>query len=326
MSKFTFDSGQAVHAVIARSDDFADALAGSALGFGVGPILFTHRSGPLASATSDELLRVLPTGSTVYLLGGSAALPSTLDGEIQTLGYNPVRVAGATRQLTAVAVAEELERFLNANDFPRVDFAVVATAFNWPDAVSAGAIGAYFGAPVLLTSAGSLDPAVRDFLHARSWSKVYVIGGTAAISEDTRRAVRDAAGLASGQTVRLAGADRSSTAVAVAAEYERLFSSFIQQAFGEAAVPRTVVAVNLRRDDGFAHVLSASALLGAQSGVFVPVEGQAGDRISDEAQSYVCRFPAEGVVAGGSDLVSDAAATLFDSLLKGDAPACTGSG
>ena len=320
MSQNAFDDLQAFHAIVARDDDFADALAGSSLGFGIGPVLFTKSTGPLAGSTTGELQRVLEPGSTVYLLGGTAALPSSLEGEVEALGFQPVRLAGATRHQTSVAVAEELAQFLSSNEFDLPGQAIVATAFNWPDAVSAGSMGAWFGIPILLTSTGSLDPAVQQYLSDGSWSRVYVIGGTSAISLDTRRAIRDAARVPS--TTLLAGNDRSGTAVAVGYAFEQLFAEQFQAAFGEPGVPRVVAAVNLRQAGGFAHVLSASALLGEFSGVFVPVEGADGTSITAEAQQYTCRFPAAGVVVGASSLVSDATLLLFDQLLRGEAPAC----
>lgn len=324
VSKRTFEDDQAVHAVVARSDDYADALAGSSLGFGVGPLLFAASTGPLSPTTANELQRVLTPGSTVYLLGGTAALPSTMEAEVRALGFRPVRLAGTTRELTAVAVATELERFLVENQFASPRLAIVATARNWPDAVSAGALGAWFGIPILVTRPTSLDVAVRDFLSARDWDGVYVVGGTAALSDEVRRAARDAAGVESGSAVRLAGVDRSGTTVAVSTEFERIYGEQFEAAFGFTAVPNVVAAVNLRRNDGYAHVLSASALVGARAGVFVPVEGATGDQIAAEAQAYVCRFPAEGVVAGGIDLISESTKELVDDLLKGEAPACRG--
>jgi hypothetical protein len=184
-------------------------------------------------------------------------------------------------------------------------------------------MAAWFGMPILLTSPTSLDAPVASYLSSHSWDRLYVIGGTAAISDDVRRAARDAAGLPSGDAPRLAGVDRSSTMIAVGSEYERLFADQLQQAFGEPGVPRVVAAVNVRRDGGFAHVLSASQLLGEYSGVFVPVEGDAGDAMTDEAQAYTCRFPAAGFVVGGDRVIAPAMATLFDALLKGEASNCT---
>lgn len=323
MSAYTFEPDQAFHAVIARADDFADALAGSSLGFGLGPLLFSTPTGGLPSVTANELQRAVAPGATVYLLGGSAALPPTLEDEVAALGYVPRRVAGTTRQETSVAIAEQLESFLVENGFDVPPVAMVATAYNWPDAVSAGSMGAWFGFPILVTSATDLDAPVDAFLSSRSWSNVYVVGGTAAISEDVRRAARDAARLSSGDTPRLAGNTRSGTTVAVSAEFELLYSEQFEAIFGIPAVPNVVAAVNLRRADGFAHVLSASMLVGAYAGVFVPVEGETGTEITPDAQSYVCRFPANGVVVGGGDLISAEISALFDQLLRGSAPACT---
>lgn len=322
MSQRAFDDQQAFHAVIARSNDFADALAGSSLGFGLGPLLFSTSKGALAAPTAAELRRVLPTGSTVYVLGGTAALPTSLDAEVRNMGYEVVRVAGTTRQRTAVEVAKQLEQLLAENGFDPARSVMVATAYNWPDAVSAGAIGAWFGIPILLTSPGSLDPAADQFLRSGTWTSAYVIGGTAAVSEAVRNAVVSASRVGASGVVRLAGNDRSGTTVAVSTEFERLFSISFEEAFGSPGVPGFVVAVNLRATGGFAHVLSASALVGEFSGVFLPVEGAAGDSITDSAQRYACRFPAAGVVVGGLSLINDSVHRLVDALLKGDATIC----
>lgn len=317
MSSETFEPGSALHAVIARSDDFADALAGSALGFGVGPVLFSGSTGPLPDATRAELERALPRGGRIYVLGGSAALPPALDDELRALGYEVVRVAGTTRELTAVAAAGQLARFLADEDFEDPRVALVATGYNWPDAVTAGSFGALFGMPILVTHPETLHAGVSQYLASRSWDRVYVIGGTAAISDATRVAIADAAGLALTDVPRLAGTTRSGTAVAVANELE----DTTQRAFG--ILPQEAYAVNLRHPDGYAHALSTSARLGQRSGVFIPVEGEGGTAIAAEAQSYACRFPVAGIVVGGHDLVAAATAQLFGDLLNGSAPACS---
>jgi hypothetical protein len=193
----------------------------------------------------------------------------------------------------------------------------VATRSSWPDAVVAGSFGAWFGVPILLTPRDSLDPGTSAFLSARSWEQVFVVGGTAAISDGVVGAVRRSASNAGSPTVeRLAGVDRSRTAVAVARMYEELFT----EAFGE--LPLQVLAVNLRRPDGFTHVLSASSRLGQRSGVFLPVEGVGGTSIDSDAQRYVCRFPALGIIVGGGDVITGPTASLVAELMAGDAPIC----
>jgi subtilisin family serine protease len=317
MSAATFGRGLAMHAVLARGDDFADALAGSSLGFGLGPVLFSHRTGPLPAETAAELDRVLEDGSTVYVLGRSAALPPTIEAYIQALGLVPVRLAGATREHTALRVAEELERFLVEEAFTPPAMAIVATRSSWPDAVVAGSIGSWFGVPILLTPRDALDGGVASFLAGREWERVYVVGGTAVISAGVESAVRAAASRSGATEVaRLAGVTRSDTAVAVAREMEDLFTAVA----GE--LPLQVLAVNLRRPDGFAHVLSASARLGQRSGVFLPVEGVGGTEIDDDAQRYLCRFPALGIIVGGGDVITTATAKLVGALMAGDAPTC----
>lgn len=62
-----FDS--APYAVLATADAFADSLAGAAL-TADGPLLLSAAAS-LTPATAAELDRVLPTGATVYVLGGT---------------------------------------------------------------------------------------------------------------------------------------------------------------------------------------------------------------------------------------------------------------
>ena len=60
--------------VLARADEFADALAGTPLAAHFqGPLLLTLTGG-LTAALQSEIQRVLPVGRTVYLLGGVQAI------------------------------------------------------------------------------------------------------------------------------------------------------------------------------------------------------------------------------------------------------------
>ncbi len=92
-------AGSAQTVVLARSDGFPDALAGVPLAAQLrGPLLLTPSSG-LTTAIEAEIQRVLATGSTVYVLGGSAALSPTIDAQLRGLGYQAQRVsapAGST--------------------------------------------------------------------------------------------------------------------------------------------------------------------------------------------------------------------------------------
>lgn len=316
ISRFVFGDGQAQHAVLARSDDFADALAGSSLAFGAGPILFTGATGPLEPLSANELARVLPPNGRVYLLGGTSALPASLEADVRALGLSPVRLAGTTREATAAAVAAEDVSRQRELGFQAPTRAILATARQWPDAVTAGSLGAWFGYPILLTDPNTLSPATRDALATLRPERLYVVGGTSAVSSPVAVAARDAGGSAS--ATRFAGVDRTGTAVAVAQQF---VTEFKAQTGGTG--PLYPVAVNLRRSDGFAHVLSASAVIGAGSGVFLPLEGENGDTVAPSVKSLACSLdPYLGIVAGERDLVTESAKQRIDEELEHSPGAC----
>jgi subtilisin family serine protease len=315
ISKYVFSDGGAQHAVLARKDDFADALAGSTLGYGAGPVLFTGSTGALDPLTSNELARALPPGGRVYLLGGTSAIPSRVEADVRALGLQPVRLAGTTREATAAAVAAEDQRRAVELQFAPADQVILATNRQWPDAVTAGAMGGMFGYPILLTDPNTLSPATRDALASLRPKRIYVVGGTAAISSAVATAARDAAGATT--ATRLAGVDRTGTAIAVAQQAISVFRD--QYGFD----PLYAVAVNLRRGDGFAHVLSASSIPAAGSGIFLPLEGAKGEVVAPATRSLACAIdPYLGVVAGEPDIVSDASKDVLDDELEHKAGAC----
>jgi putative cell wall-binding protein len=185
-------AGTAGAVVLARADNYPDALVGAALASAKNaPLLFAN-GGVLTPATQAEIQRVLPAGGTVYLLGGTAAIPATVATSLTSLGFVPVRYAGTDRFGTALAVADAL------NDPSTV---LLATGINFPDALAAGPAAAHLHGVVLLTNGSSLTPAVTQYLAAHPGT-VYAIGGPAVIADPSATA--------------LSGADRYATATAVA--------------------------------------------------------------------------------------------------------------
>ncbi|NLC52188.1 MAG: cell wall-binding repeat-containing protein, partial [Firmicutes bacterium] len=204
ISKKLFPQEKSAAAVVlARADDFPDALAGAPLAYNVGgPLLMTNTSA-LHADTATEIARVLKSGGDVCVLGGTAAIS---DNVVQTLkddGYSVSRLGGADRYETAVKIAEAL------GDAPEKAFLV--TGQNFPDAVAVSSAAARLRAPVLLTTAQNLSNSTKGYLSEYDIEDIYVIGGTAAIS--------DTVYVAAGGTKRLGGADRWETAVAIAKEF-----------------------------------------------------------------------------------------------------------
>jgi putative cell wall-binding protein len=185
-------AGTAGAVVLARSDDYPDALVGAALAAAKNaPLLFAN-GGVLTPATQAEIQRVLPAGGTVFLLGGTTAIPASVATSLTSLGFVPVRYAGADRFATALTVADAL------NDPSTV---LLATGVDFPDALAAGPAAAHVHGVVLLTNGSSLTPAVTTYLATHPGT-VYAIGGPAVAADPSATA--------------LSGADRYATAAMVA--------------------------------------------------------------------------------------------------------------
>ena len=168
-------AGSAKAVVLARSDDFADALAGTPLAIAKGaPLLLTPPNG-LDPRVQGEILRVAPRGITVYLLGGSSALAPSIDQAISGLGDTPVRLAGADRFATAVAIAHT-----GLGDPTKV---LEATGLNFPDALSAGSAAGAIGAAILLTDDGQQAAPTAAYLDEHRADARWAVGGQAAAAD-----------------------------------------------------------------------------------------------------------------------------------------------
>jgi len=124
----------------------------------------------------------------------------------------------------------------------------------------------------------------------------------------------DAAGLTLDDALRLGGGERNETVVEVAAEMELLVREVLDSA------PPFVMAVNVRRPDGFAHVLSASPISGVTASVMVPVDGDDGGNFTEIARQYVRGFGIDGLLMGDVDLISDATGEALRSELGAPPP------
>ncbi len=231
-------------AVLARADDFPDALAAATLAAEVGgPVLLTG-SDRLADGVAAELRRL--GVETVYLVGGPVALTPPVQSAVDALGVESIRLAGTDRFVTADAIGREVVRLGGP-----VDAVIVARADDFPDALSAANLATYGRAPILLTATSELSEQTEralDALLPGGTQTVYLAGGTAAtdIAVEQRLVAR-------GHPVeRLSGATRFDTAAAILAE-ARTFDLDLQPA---------LVANGFRFPDALAAGPAAHALAG----------------------------------------------------------------
>jgi putative cell wall-binding protein len=193
ISQRGFADAQAATVVVARSDQFADALGGGALAiYGHGPLLLTPTD-TLDPRTRDEIRRALHPNGKVYLLGGETALSAGVEAAVRAEGFTTTRLAGADRYETAVAIAREMHS---------PGKVLLATGRNFPDGLVASAAAGQIGAAVLLTEDNRMPAATSAYLSATQASQVWAVGDQAAAAAPSASAIR--------------GVDRYETAVMVA--------------------------------------------------------------------------------------------------------------
>jgi ell wall binding domain 2 (CWB2) len=186
-------SGSASAVVLTRADTYPDALAGVPLAAKVGGPLLLTSSNSLSAAVRAEIIRVLPAGGQVYILGGTAAVSAAVATTVTGLGFVVHRLAGANRFATAVAVAGALGN-------PTTVFE--ATGLNFPDALAGGPAAIEAGAAILLTNGSVPAAETTAYLAAHTGGTHYALGGPAAAADSKATAI--------------SGSDRYQTAAEVA--------------------------------------------------------------------------------------------------------------
>lgn len=274
-SQASFAPGTAPDVIIARDDDFADALgSGAVQGLLDAPLLLTDTT-VLSPETAAELARL--DADNVIVLGGEEAVAPTVVTAIEALGMTTERIAGPTRLETAVAI---IDRF-----FPTATEVVLARAFGtaedqtqaFADTLTVGPFSAAANIPVLLTSTDILEEPTAAALSALPVHTVTIVGGTAAISQgvaDATAAAIDDGDEATDEAVnRVAGDNRFATAAALNAE---LFYETADQA------PR-IILVDGQADDAWTGGFPA----GAQAGNGAATVLANGDALPPETAAYL---------------------------------------
>lgn len=284
---------QSDRAVIARHDEWPDALAGGYLaGLFEAPVLLISQNN-----IQDDTLAALEQldVSEITLLGGSAAISAENEQDLEDMGYEVDRISGETRFETAAQIAGQGE----PGEHDEMATAFVATGINFADALTAGPIAYDGNFPILLTPSQSLHEATEQALEDQEIEQVILLGGQNAISSDVESEIRDVLGVDedSDAVQRLFGTTRIETAADVAgfAIDERGFAPF-QHGWA--------------RGNEFADALTIGPRLGDVGGplllVPTPTLADSGDDTNQEFASDVSCFTAMIDVAGGTAAISEA--------------------
>lgn len=288
--------------VIARADDFPDALAGSYAAGQLGTGVLLTESGAVPTSTLSALQSAGVT--QVLLIGGTGAISSGVQTKLAgtaahscsgTTGKRIAvsRISATDRYATAATVAEDL----SAGDLGPSEYvgtaaydgtttkrrtAIIATGDNFPDALAAGPMAYWgsnvsaqsngFGFPLLLTYPTTLSYSAKRALTALGIQQVVIVGGTGAVSS-TVQSQLGAMGL---RVKRIGGISRTDTA--------RLIAQF-ETAGASSGLGYDTDQVSLTRGDAFPDALAGGPWAGS---VPIPILLSTGpDTLSQPTHSYL---------------------------------------
>lgn len=187
------------------------------------------------------------------------------------------RIEGADRYATAANVSKAAFQ-------PGVDVVYVATGENFPDALSAGPVGAKALGPVLLVTSNLIPTSTATELDRLDPDKIVVLGGPVVINETI---VTSLDAYTEGTVTRLAGADRYET------------SALLSTSVFSPGVPVVYIATGVNYPDA----LAGAAAAGAQGGPVLLVRT---DSIPTAVETELDRLdPVQIIVLGGSTVVSN---------------------
>ncbi|OFW64218.1 MAG: hypothetical protein A2135_08470 [Actinobacteria bacterium RBG_16_67_15] len=217
---------------VATGTNFPDALAGAAVAGKLGAPLLLVRPDSIPAETAAQLTRLAP--DQIVILGGVGAVGAGVETELGGYASSVIRLAGANRHATAVAISQF--------GFPgTASQVIVATGSGFADALAGGPAAVALDAPVLLTDPDNLPQVVADEITRLDPTRIVVVGGTGAVSA----AVFAQLEAIQANTVRISGANRYETAVAIS-----------QDAF-DSGSSRVYVATGLNFPDGLAGAAAA---------------------------------------------------------------------
>lgn len=308
-------SGTAV--ILARADQFPDALAGSTLaGIEDAPIILTPSDTDADDGgLNEDVMEALDAYTAledVYVLGGTDAIGEDVADAVEDeYGITPVRIGGENRFETAALIADRSESTT----------AIVARGDDFADALVAGSLTSAAELPLLLTGTEApLDPFAEDRLESLGIDRVIIAGGTAAVSAEVEDEIEAIVG--DGNVERVAGPERTATAV----EFAQLAAVEFAE-IGEAEFGFDTDHVNLAFGFNFPDALALGPHAGLDFNGPSPILLTAGDELGEATADYLteiasCDFLALHV-AGGVEAIPTSVEDDARELLTATGDTCS---
>lgn len=148
------------------------------------PILFSYMNF-LPQNTLDQIYRLKPgdvNGIQIYIVGG---ISYSVEQQLTMLGFKTKRITGSNFNGTAAKVAEYLNYPKNI---------MIVSSEDYREVLSACAMAAHMGEPVLFTARNELPSDTRSVIQKTPNASVYIIGSTNTISNEVEQEISDGEG------------------------------------------------------------------------------------------------------------------------------------
>ena len=196
--------------VLASGSNYPDALAAASLaGAYDAPIVLTEPNS-LSVDAADMIEQLSP--NVIYVVGGEAAVSKSA---VDTAAYYAAdgckvfRIAGDTRLETSLAIAKRVRQKSTASDT-----LIVATGFNYADALSVSPFAFAYKSPIFLCGSNGLSADAISYIYGAGFKRAILVGGTAAVPDRVKQQLTSA-DISSGSITRLAGATRYETSAKI---------------------------------------------------------------------------------------------------------------
>ncbi|MGI6216731.1 MAG: cell wall-binding repeat-containing protein [Coriobacteriales bacterium] len=310
-----FDSAGNIYSnrvIVTSGENFPDALAAAGyagLDFSSGkytkatPIVITS-SDSLDDTAKEEIEMLMANTSTdvisasdgtfeAIVIGGESAVSADTYSEISDIvgSDNITRISGSDRAATAVAVYNDGASDASDTDANGSwgDTAIIATGYNFADALSASSMAYANKMPIFFTdSDGNLSSDTEAAIEDGEFDQILILGGTGAVSQDASTWASTVTNIR-----RLSGSDRYSTSSAIA-----------DYAVENAGLSYSTITV--ATGSNFPDALCAGPLAGMKGGPVLLVDNSTtngGTTVSSNIADNVSDITG-GYVIGGTAAVS----------------------
>lgn len=253
--------------VLVSGVNYPDALAGAYMASRFSaPILLIRDNKKDADLVVRYIKNNLASDGTVYILGGTLAIPAGIEELLKPLKTE--RISGGTRYDTNLAILKKTD--IGTDDI------LICTGEAFADSLSASALNR----PILLVK-DKLNAKQTAFLKAHTASKYYILGGTGAVSEKVEAQIKEIH-----EVKRISGSTRYATSTAIAREF-----------FG-SKLPGAVLAYGENFPDG----LCGGPLAIAEG---LPLILTRAEKKATAKTYFTSRDIRRAIVLGGEALISD---------------------